>query len=529
MGIFIRIPEMRRIARYVTTFRPYLDRITKEGTGPVFEFEAVYHVVPADLRAALEKITEEDPTLGELYSSWFGPFYRNAHFFGMKFDETGGLPGEDREVRGLALTEDELTEDVMLELQDTFLLEDEEDHVSDHAVFSDLIDTIDVFSANRGKQLWERQFSRLQEKKYMQLYGPSGWAERARTENEIRMLRKFTDDLAEQGDLEAMEYKAYSCYGGNDIYECDWETSRELLGKLYEATDDPAFAASLGNIYYYGRTGSGPDYDRAFTLFVVSAANGSIEGRCRLGDMFLNGYGCRRSEGTARSLYENAYNDSVDDLVFDGRYDIAEPAFRMGELFRTGTGMEQPNPDEAYRYYLQAALASDLRAESGEIPPDSEVDEKVTWALEQTRELMPEGYFRDQIVSEYPWFMKNMMEHDCDIEMTVQKREDGDLDLTVTRKGRHDDPMHPLLLTFPAISWCTLTDTIRVVSAEPETSFCTEGDQTVRFDDMVWEHSSKKLTFFFRGTEVGWIVCREYRLILEDHVEFDFPDDELYD
>jgi TPR repeat protein len=66
--------------------------------------------------------------------------------------------------------------------------------------------------------------------------------------------------------------------------------------RLFELTDNPQYANTLGYIYYYGRCNNGvPEYDQAFYYFSYAAANGLYEGMYKLADLFWHGYGCKKA------------------------------------------------------------------------------------------------------------------------------------------------------------------------------------------------------------------------------------------
>ena len=67
------------------------------------------------------------------------------------------------------------------------------------------------------------------------------------------IYRKTVDELCLKNDEIALRIKGYACYGGNDIYPCNWNISKDCLMKLFKKTGDACAANSLGYIFYYGR------------------------------------------------------------------------------------------------------------------------------------------------------------------------------------------------------------------------------------------------------------------------------------
>ena len=107
------------------------------------------------------------------------------------------------------------------------------------------------------------------------------------------VVKRIVDEECENEDLSAMYIKGYGCYGGDHIYDCDWEESRRLITKLFEKTENPTYANTLGYIYYYGRCNKGvPEYDKAFQYFSIGATHGVMESMYKQADMYLSGKGC---------------------------------------------------------------------------------------------------------------------------------------------------------------------------------------------------------------------------------------------
>ena len=122
-------------------------------------------------------------------------------------------------------------------------------------------------------------------------------------EETLARARRYTEELCREDNVFALRLKGYACYGGNRLYECDWAAARDCMLRLRELADDAEYANTLGYIYYYGRCNGGePEYEKAFPQFSYAAANGVFEAIYKLGDMYSHGYGCRKSEETARNL-----------------------------------------------------------------------------------------------------------------------------------------------------------------------------------------------------------------------------------
>ena len=102
------------------------------------------------------------------------------------------------------------------------------------------------------------------------------------------LFRKFTDEMSDKGNVDAMKAKAYACYGGNCIYSCDYNEAARLLELLWKDYGFGYAANTLGYIYYYGMTDNyKPDYERAFYYYSVASSFEIIEAKYKIADMFF--------------------------------------------------------------------------------------------------------------------------------------------------------------------------------------------------------------------------------------------------
>ena len=214
-------------------------------------------------------------------------------------------------------------------------------------------------------------------------------------------VKNFKDYVEEgiQADWpEALHAKGYGCYGGNEIYECDWDESLRCIKRLAELTDDPYCYNTMGYIYYYGRCNGGqPEYDKAFKCFSVGHASGIFESSYKLADMFEKGYGTYKSERAAFNMIDSIYNENLHNINgehYECKY--ADVALRAGGMFERGCGVEQ-DLETAYGLYLRADFAIKKRIETVDYYGDHKVQKNISEALERVRGQLPDDYFVDNI------------------------------------------------------------------------------------------------------------------------------------
>ena len=286
-----------------------------------------------------------------------------------------------------------------------------------------LINEIKTWLANKDKPAREKTLTINQKKDFF-----SCWNERS-LDHEPDWLkdlfRNITDELCELDDPEALETKAYACYGnGNAIYEQDWFASRDCLLKLMKLNPRVPYANTLGYIYYYGRCNNGtPEYEKAFYCFSIGAAGGHPESRYKLADMFLHGYGVAKNERTAASIIWELYHEKLKEFCRgDFVSDFADVAFRAGNLLRDGIACWR-DYDTAYYYYLQARFAIRMRKMQGNIYGDSRVaaniEEAVQGILSKTR------YQKKQSIISYSsmsFLLQNGLKKRHHMKMKISKK-----------------------------------------------------------------------------------------------------------
>lgn len=191
------------------------------------------------------------------------------------------------------------------------------------------------------------------------------------TENEIILYRSLALELAERDVREGLIAVGYGSYGGDGIFKCDYELSEKCMLKLMEIVDKMPekgfYANTLGYIYYYGRVGDAPNYEKAHLYFSFGAACGIYESIYKLSDMYLNGsYGIKSRE-CARKMLMGIYPELFNKFV-NGDYncELADVTFRLGKITINDTCEGFPLYGSALNHFLEAKYALSLRNKLGD-------------------------------------------------------------------------------------------------------------------------------------------------------------------
>lgn len=299
------------------------------------------------------------------------------------------------------------------------------------------------------------------------------------TEEKISFIEKYVDDqdsvpeeerekfksFVEEGCAEdiqcALYAKAYGCYGGNSIFECDWQSSLDCLLKLVDMTGDPYCYNTIGYIYYYGRCNDGkPEYAKAFQYFSVGAAYGIFESMYKLADMFISGKGCLKNPGAGAKIILSMFDENRE-IFCDGEYDgkFADVALRVGGLFENGIGVEQ-SVEQSYAFYLEAKLAIDERVNRFDYFGDKKVQHNIDEALERVRGKLPKEFFQNTVTINDPGPIGALLSNSVGADISLEAVK-GRYKIKAKGFGGENASGH-VLLNMPEMSYCKLTDEVEM-------------------------------------------------------------------
>ena len=317
----------------------------------------------------------------------------------------------------------------------------------------------------------ERDYDDEIKKHYVKSFDSDDMREAA-TDDEIALWVKYIEELCEKGSKTALYAKAYSLYGGNRAYECDWCGSRDLLLKLMEIDENPFLANTLGYIFYYGRcTGGEPEYEKAFYYYSIGAAGGVYESRYKLADMYLHGYGVKKNNRIVSSIIGELYNENLK-YIQEGHTDckFADVALRVGNLHRDGIGMDDPDTDDAYWYYLQADFAIKQRMRDCNRYGDQSVAAGIGKAID---EILPQTSYKKRRNTVHTWSVLYLLSSAFDlhrrVEAKIKKLKGGQYSLRfriLPKKGEEYPPR--FFVTVPAAHFCGYMDHITVKTNQIE-------------------------------------------------------------
>ncbi len=243
------------------------------------------------------------------------------------------------------------------------------------------------------------------------------------------LFKKIVNEECEKNNYLAMRIKGYGCYGGDKVFDCDWEESRKWITRLFETDGDPHYANSLGYIYYYGRCNNGiPDYEKAFQYFSVGAAHDLYESMYKIADMFLSGKGCIKSPETSEYIIYKLYLDSKPRFCSGEDANFADIALRWASKWQ-----REEKYEIALYHYMEADFAIDRRLKKSDFFGDKKVKENITKSIEEVKSKLDPRFFSDEIVLDDPYWIFDMLQDDCNAKFEINHIEGNRYKIKVIR------------------------------------------------------------------------------------------------
>ena len=476
--IFVTLNKLVDFAKFATDWNDIANDCDADPMADC-EFEGTYPLSLEDVKEALEYSRDDRITNDKFLMGWWFPLVLKCDEAFMIRDIFTGVSAPAGKIDPpLPVTEDDMLVyvlDVLAEYSNSDNSRFGQAPVGEFFDLDQLLTEINNFFEDMELPVEERRFSvRMREKFIMQLDNDVLLMDS--DEDTRRIWKKFTDELSGLGNFNAMRIKAYACYGGNSVYDCDWAESARLLEILWRDFSFGQAANTLGYIYYYGRIDpeGKPDYEKAFFYFSVGSTYGIIESKYKLADMFVNGYYVARNEKMARDIVGELYAETKYRFE-NGEADnsFADVAYRMGRLFRDISRYEI---DPAARkgalevskiYLLQAKFAIDLRIATNCAYGDNKVKENIERLLGEVSKMQP---VTDKNVyhSYNPIFISLFADskQGVPLDVTVKRYKNGNVKFKLNRKLYSDMLRPPFsLVVLPWFDECVLTDRLEFTLA----------------------------------------------------------------
>ncbi len=316
------------------------------------------------------------------------------------------------------------------------------------------------------------------------------------------LLKRLVEEGCMQGNYSSMIIKAYGCYGGNNIYDCDWKEAEKWLVRLFETDGNPHHANSLGNLYYYGKSNNGvPDYEKAFRYYSIGAAYNLTESMYRMADMFLEGKGCIKSPEAFDHIVSNLYDQEKPKFQMgDKRCKFAQIALRM-----TLSWLRENNYENALLYCLPARYAIEHGPTYDMFSDEDNTEERIKKCYDEIMANLPPNFFKDKFVDRFPFWLFEILSDHCTAGAVIKDLGDNRYILRLERRKKGCPSQ--VLITIPELGYVNMTD-----------SFEVEIRTKNPIDFLVEDRECMSVNNVYYCDENGYCFC------LNDEVIFTIPD-----
>lgn len=497
----------------------------KDGEKTEVVVEEYYRMTLDDLYGVLQRCDISGKGVLEFCMNWFKPLVEKLYLnlclddlFGPNASSIGGYR---------MITMPESDEDIMMWiLRKLFVvymdiaLEDMGSPLSDYVDLKGMITQIEWHMEDEGLDVEDRRYIDEIKVDFLAQYDNDLILKDA-PEDIRNLFRTYCDELSDKGNMTALRIKAYACYGGNSLYDCDWKASADCLERLWRDGGFGYAANTLGYIYYYGRLSGGiPNYERAFYYYSIGNTYGIIESGYKLADMFMNGYYVKQNLPMASSIIEKFYGECryrFEQGEFEGSF--ADVALRLGklQLLKPDTPLADRRY-HAFRLFLQAEFALTMRMMECKQYGDDKVMSSIKKKIQDTYDCIEHRKSSFHASFPYPIYELIGSHAYCLYSLSVKELKKG-IKLKVTRNSFLDNTDYDYtLITYPEFSFCDLTDTVSVIAEDVDavSEEVTKKEKTIVFDSVKHDAFGPFTThnFFFKGECVFSIRAKSFLITL---------------
>ena len=431
---------LKQLIRYEITPLVFMEKYYND------EFDADYKPTSDDLLVACRNMIDKQIDW-DIFYDWFMYILEDLteYYEGVwdSFDNDDCLwTGDDNDLFCL-----------LVQVFDTVLTrEDFTDQFASFAEFAEgVLKTQEDYDYNREHEVKDWKIGKIQRFLLLENYEDH---EEDIPDKYIDLFRTIVDEECERGAYSAMRIKGYSCYGGNRLYECDWEESRNMISALFEKYDDPIFANTLGYIHYYGRCNNGvPEYEKAFQYYSIGVAHGLLESTYKQADMFMKGKGCIKSESAANAIYERLYQECRPRFCCGDDAKFADIALRQASIYQ-----RKEFYSFAYATYLEADYAIKKRMKKSDFFGNTKVQESITQGLKETREKLKGEFFVDKLIQTHPFILFNVTEDGRVFKVSIDTLDSNHYKIKL--KIEDDNGHGKVFVVIPELNYVDLTKTI---------------------------------------------------------------------
>ena len=328
-------------------------------------------------------------------------------------------------------------------------------------------------------------------------------------------FKMLVDRQIKNHDPDALDIKGFGCYGGDGVYECDYEEAAKCLSKLIHYPNHEYASIPLGNIYYYDYINNGsPDYEQAYFYYQIGAKAGYHAAMYMLSDMMINGQYVEKDVELGMSVLVNLYDELLHRFE-KGEFltDFPEVAYRMGNASMISSSkIPFTSPYLSASYYLQARTAYAIRSVLVSSNEDKQLGYDIVDALNNLNTFIKpkKTTFRDSIPNVLHNFITSIK--DSTYTLKFKSQANNITKLTVTRNPQKDsNTVYKSFVSVPELNNCKFTNEIRIYADSADNTSLPE--KKVIFDNIEEDFDKDNKiyeTFMYKGKIVAKIHAKSW-------------------
>ena len=515
LPVYISSDTLRSFARMDITWKDICPA-SCETVDPQNVICNAYHkLTPDDIRSVALRCLEMEISVSDFMFEWWEPlhiFLRDCAGITDLFREITGDPNGIYAMKELPQDDDEITLWALMEfgrLSGVFDVPYKPERpLTDLVRLEDIVKMTDWHEEDVGMSPVMRRYPDAVKEAFIAEYDNDLILQDS--DDEIRALfRAFTDDLADKENLLALKIKGYACYGGNSIYQCDFEAAAECLEILWRKGSVGYAANTLGYMHYHGELSKGiPDYRTAFFYYSAASQFGVTESKLMLSRMLFDVTYVAKNPLMSYTMLEQLYyheKERFEDEDPESR--LAEVAYEMAEAERLDRNpyIRDFMGYKNRRYLIQARFAYSRNAVSPVLR--RKIDRALSSGQYKYKEYkktyscpVPEPLMEFVNDSGYSNYL-----------FRCRVLKSGKLKITVQRLASPERDPDKSLLTHVNFGCCELTDSISFTASKPE-AFELPGRDADKFVFDGVELKEGTLLFFFNGRPVAKLKAEKYTI-----------------
>ena len=380
---------------------------------------------------------------------------------------------------------------------------------------SELKNIVDNFFNNMdAKSLQDMQFTERQMHFFIKHMYEENELDNA-SDDVKNFFKMLVDRQIKNHDPDALDIKGFGCYGGDGVYECDYEEAAKCLSKLIHYPNHEYASIPLGNIYYYDYINNGsPDYEQAYFYYQIGAKAGYHAAMYMLSDMMINGQYVEKDVELGMSVLVNLYDELLHRFE-KGEFltDFPEVAYRMGNASMISSSkIPFTSPYLSASYYLQARTAYAIRSVLVSSNEDKQLGYDIVDALNNLNTFIKpkKTTFRDSIPNVLHNFITSIK--DSTYTLKFKSQANNITKLTVTRNPQKDsNTSYKSFVSVPELNNCKFTNEIRIYADSADNTSLPE--KKVIFDNIEenFDKDNKIYeTFMYKGKIVAKIHAKSW-------------------